>query len=144
VNRNLFYFSVILILAGLFFGIYLIAFVGFLLLLPALLATPRPPAQPSPTPAKEAPRRIIPPTEKKPEAAPLGQSMPTTAPPPVVMMPQSYSPALFPTPLMPSLSQMGMGYATQMAKETPPTRPEGRDELVEVGTLLALLKLAFG
>jgi hypothetical protein len=54
----------------------------------------------------------------------------------------SYTPALFPAPLLPSLSTMGsMQQPAKMAQE--PER-EGRDELVEVGAMLAILKLVFG
>jgi len=37
-----------------------------------------------------------------------------------------------------------MGSAPQLAKPPQETRHEGRDELVEVGALLAVLKLVFG
>jgi hypothetical protein len=151
-NRKLFYFSIVLILVGLFFGIYLVAFFGFLLLLPALLATSRPPVRPSPAPAKQAPRRIIPAVEKKPaavvsQAQPMPMPMATPTAAAVTSpstTPQSYSSALFPAPLMPSLSLMGMGGMPQMAKESPAAKQEGRDELVEVGAILVLLKLFLG
>ena len=149
-NRTLVYFSVVLIIIGLLFGIYLIAFVGFLLLLPALLTASRPPAKPTPAPVTQAPRRIIPAPENKPETVPSpGQHMPMPTPMPVGAVPttsmgQSYSQALFPTPLMPSLSLMGMGSIPQVAKEAVPTKPEGREELVEVVAILALLKLISG
>jgi hypothetical protein len=54
---------------------------------------------------------------------------------------QSYSSALFPTPLMPSLSLMGMGSVSQLEKEVVPAKHEGRDDLIEVAAILALLKL---
>jgi hypothetical protein len=149
-NRTLLYFSLALILVGLLFGIYLVAFFGFLLLLPALLATSRPPARPSPAPATEAPKHVTPYAEKKPEVVPTpSEPMPTTIPVPVAAvpppaMPQSYSPPLFPTPLMPSLSLMGTGGTLQMVKEAAPVRQGGQDELVEVGAILVLLKLISG
>jgi hypothetical protein len=43
--------------------------------------------------------------------------------------------------MFPSLSAMGM---QQPTKETPPQKQDGRDELVEVGAVLVLLKLVFG
>jgi len=58
------------------------------------------------------------------------------------MQAQSYTPALFPSPMFPSLA--GMGSTPPAAKEAPTPKPDGRDELVEVGTMLALLKLVFG
>jgi hypothetical protein len=56
-------------------------------------------------------------------------------------MQQQYS-ALFPMAMFPSLSQMGTTPAP--ASQPPSGKPESKDELIEVGTLLALLKLVFG
>jgi len=57
----------------------------------------------------------------------------------------SYTPALFPAPMLPSLSTMGTPSMPAAPKESlRERREEGRDELVEVGTILALLKLVLG
>jgi len=56
--------------------------------------------------------------------------------------PVLYSPSLFPSPFFPSMSAMGS--AQQPAKPLQETKHEERDELVEVGALLAVLKLVFG
>jgi len=54
----------------------------------------------------------------------------------------TYSSALFPTSMLPPISQLGtMALPT---KEMTQRKPEERDELVEIGTILVLLKLAFG
>jgi hypothetical protein len=55
---------------------------------------------------------------------------------------QGYSGALFPTQMFPSLTQIGTSAQQEMAPAT--GKQEGRDELVEYGAILALLKLAFG
>jgi hypothetical protein len=54
----------------------------------------------------------------------------------------SYSPSLFPTPMFPSFSQPLPG--TTQPKESQEHPPNERDELVEVGAIVALLKVAFG
>jgi len=53
-----------------------------------------------------------------------------------------YTPPLFPGPIIPSLSTMGGMYA--QSKPPQEEKHEGRDELLEVGTMLAILKLVFG
>ncbi len=143
-NRNLLILSLFLILAGFFSGLFLISFFGLLLLIPALSSASRPPTRPSPYQPKPAPRRITPPTASSPPpssaSAPTSMATPAPvyAPPPQA---QSYSPALFPSPMMPSLSTMG---STQPMMEPVPTRKDGKDELVEAGAILAALKIIFG
>jgi len=58
------------------------------------------------------------------------------------MQPISYTPALFPSPLLPSLSVMGS--TPPPAKAPQEVKREGQDEVVEIGAMLALLKLVFG
>ena len=141
-NRNLVAFSLLVILAGLAFGLYLISFFGFLILIPALASGSRLPTRPPPTQPKQQPRRIIPPAPPQPESTvPAVQAKPMAAAQPTMQV-QSYSPALFPSSMFPSLA--GMGSTPLAAKEAATPKPDGRDELVEVGTMLALLKLVFG
>jgi len=140
-NRNLVYFSVLLILLGIGSEVYVLSLLGLLLLIPALLSPARPPVRRTPAPRQEA-RRIVP--QQPPRVSTQTPSPPHTieiAPTPPVQQ-QTYTPALFPMPMFPSLSQMGS--TPQPVKEPAQAKQEARDELVEVGTILALLKLAFG
>jgi len=66
----------------------------------------------------------------------------STSPSSPQAQPISYTPALFPSPLLPSLSTMGS--TTPPVKAPLEAKREGQDELVEVGAMLALLKLVFG
>ena len=151
-NRNLLLFSIFLIVLGVGFGVYLLAFFGVLLLIPALMAPSRPVPRPS-APTRQEPRRITPPTRPRPMVIPpqpmMTPSQPETISQVSAMMPAtpqpssstSYSPALFPNSMFPSLSLSG----------TPQPRPvdsmarkgSERDELIEAGALLALFKLFF-
>jgi len=145
-NRNLVVFSLLLILVGLAFGLYVISFFGLLILIPAFASSPRPPPRPASTQPRQQPRRIIPPSQPAPQPQPE-QAAPPVQPKQMVSaspatQPQSYAPALFPSSMFPALS--GMGSTLPAAKEAPAPKSEGRDELVEVGTMLALLKLVFG
>ena len=162
-NRNLFVFSLFIIAAGLAFGLYIITFFGLLLLIPALAAPTRPPARnapPKPTQSQPQPwGRVIPrrsPPSPPPPPTPSQGTGPVAPPaPPMASMvtsysaapassaqPVSYSPALFPSPLLPSMSTMGS--APPPAKSQQESRHDGRDELVEVGALVAILKIIFG
>ena len=159
-NRNLLVFSLFIIVAGLAFGLYIISFFGLLLLIPALAPSPRPPARNAPPPSqpqpwgRATPRRSspsppappMPPPRTEPVAppAPPVASMATSylTPSPSPTQPVSYSLALFPSPLLPSLSTMGS--VPQPAKMQQEVRHEGVDELVEVGALLVILKLVLG
>jgi hypothetical protein len=53
-----------------------------------------------------------------------------------------YSGALFPIPVLPALAPIVPG--PQPGKEVVPQKQGERDEIVEVGTILALLKLVLG
>ena len=158
-NRNLLVFSLFIIVAGLAFGLYIISFFGLLLLIPALAAPTRPPAgNAPPQPSQSRPwGRVIPrPSSPPPSPAPTPKAEPMSPPaPPMSSMatsymaissspgqPVSYTPALFPMPLLPAMSVMGS--APQPVKPPQESRHEGPDEIVEVGALLAMLKLLFG
>jgi hypothetical protein len=152
-NRNLLLFALFLAVLGVVFGFYLITFFGLLLLIPAALIPSRAPAR-TPQPPKQAARRTPPPQglqsmakEQAPQSMssqPVSQSM---SPQPMAAMSsvpysssyQSYSPALFPSSMFPSLSMSGSAQP-QPQGELAKKQAE-RDELVEVGAMLALLKL---
>jgi len=62
--------------------------------------------------------------------------------PPIAPAQPSFSAPLFPTSIFPSLSlQVPTGHALKEAKSEPPIP---RDEVLELGALLALVKLVFG
>jgi len=171
-NRNLLIFSIIMILAGLTISPYILL-IGLFLLFPALLVPSNPPPQrPPPSQGQQPVRRHAPqpaPTYE-PSSAPAlqtaqaPQQMVPAAPIPTTQISgMSYSPPLFPTSMFPSSSQstpMSMFPSTtlfsstgQLQRETPGPQAargahaesrEPKDELLELGALLALLKLAFG
>ena len=142
-NRNLVYFSFFLVLIGVGFGFYLLSFLGLLLLIPALLSPSRLPA-PRPQQPRQPPRRIIPQAPQPQPSASMESATPTAyASASVAYSSQQMQPssALFPTTMFPSLSQMGTSPAEP---SQPPAKNEPKDDLVEVGTILVLLKLVFG
>jgi len=137
-----------MIVVGAFLGVYLVSFLGLLVLIPALVASSNPPPRPQPSSARQPPRRVIPPQamEAKAEVAPPSQSMSgqmSMAATPAPTQPQTYSPALFPSSFMPTLTQMST-YPQMTREPQGPKKQEERDELVEVGTILVLLKLVLG
>lgn len=141
-NRNLFAFAFLLILLGLGFNFYLLAFFGLLMLIPAFLSSTRPRMRPTPTSVKQEPRRITPPLVRQPEVA-LSQTQPkSTVVAPSAEQPVTYSPSLFPTSMFPAHTQLGT--SPQPIRETGAVKPAERDELLEVGTMLILLRLALG
>jgi len=141
-NRNLFVFAILLVILGIGFNIYLLSLFGLLLLIPAVLVTSRPPVRPAPVPPKQEVRRITsPPVQRAeviPPTPPPRSMMPATLP----AQPQTYSPALFPTSMFPSISQVGT--QPQPPREAAPAKPSERDELVEAGAILVLLRLLSG
>jgi len=161
-NRSLLIFSLLIIFAGLALGLYIITFFGLLLLIPALAAPSRPPARNAPpqpaqtqSGSRVTPRRSSPPPLSStpspmsepvvpPSSSPHMASIATSysVPLPSPAQPVSYAPALFPTVMLPSLSNTGS--APQPVKPLQEAKHEGPDELVEVGALLAILKLVFG
>ena len=73
-------------------------------------------------------------------STPEAQSM-AAAPVITPMQYQGFTGPLFAAPMFPSLSQMG---APPPAASEPPPVSQGRDELLEVGAILAVLKLLAG
>jgi len=160
-NRSLLVFSILLIVLGLGFGEYIISILGFFLLFPALLSSPRPRPPGAPTgPGQQAPEPA-PVMEKAPEPAPVMETISERAPvwgtlstpvAPRTVAPASMSPLppsqpifsapLFPTSIFPSASQQMP--TAQALKETRSESPASRDEVLELGALLALMKLVFG
>jgi len=159
-NRNLFVFSLLLVLAGIAVGFYLISFIGFILMIPSLLSPSRPPAgppartgsAPPQTQPRQIPRRVSPPqvpqqqqvtptTPAKAEVA-MPPLYSASSPSPMASSMASYSSALFPSPILPALSQITP--VPRPTKEKEQQNQGERDELVEVGTMLALLKLILG
>ena len=141
-NKNLVIFGAFLIVLGAGFGYYLISLFGLLILIPALMAPSRPVSR-LPTSAKEEPRRIAPkpqpmPAQVQPPASQPAVAVPISEPSPYV----SYSLALFPNSMFPSLS-LSATAQPQPASEAPAKAAE-RDELIETGALLALLRLFVG
>ncbi|MDG6949414.1 MAG: hypothetical protein JRM77_06165 [Nitrososphaerota archaeon] len=147
-NRNLLVFGLFLIIAGVFTSFYLLSVFGFLMVIPALLGSSRPPPLRGPGQQNEASRRVMPQTAQPPptdgQKSPPAQVKPMAAMAPLPS-PQSqqlsYSPALFPTTLLPSLS-------LSMAAPQPPeqvSKSQAKDdELVEMGAILALARLLLG
>ena len=160
-NRGLLVFSILLILVGLGSGYDLLFVIGFFLLFPALLVTskPRPQApQPPQTSSGQQPVRRPPPQPTPSyEMAPTPPKTQMVVPPPMppVQTSQvSYSPPLFPTSMFLGSSQpLPIGTPPGASQSAPATQPpkevrvearESRDELLEIGAVLLLLKLAFG
>jgi hypothetical protein len=151
-NRNLLLFSLFLIILGLGFGIYLVSLFGVLMLIPALTAKSRPPPRPvTPSPRQES-RRIIPLARPEPSPAPQGMSSPPgveAQPKPMVMTSspqpsayQNYSPAIFPNSMFSYLSPSPN--VPTHPPETQAKKPSEKDELIETGAMLAILKLLLG
>ena len=163
-NRGLLVFSIILILLGFFVSPFLYL-IGFFLLFPALLlpSNPKPTGTPPVSQQKPSPRRVSAPsppvsrepvqesaTAKVPESLMRQSSVPQV---PQIAMPlpnqggqQSFQPLfgqpLLPSNLSPSFSQYPL--PSQPEKITQHDSYTSGDELIELGALLALLKLAFG
>ena len=83
-------------------------------------------------PPKPQPTSYLQPAPVKAPAA-ASSNIPTA-------MPQGYSPALFPNPMFPSLSMMG----SPPPAPPPEAKPAERDEILEMGAMLALVKLLAG
>jgi len=154
-NRSLLVFSILLILMGIGLGQDFIAVFGFFLLLPALFSTPRPRPQGTPTGSgQQAPEPApgpAPVMETAPEPASFLETAsrsvaqqtvaPTSMPPPPPSQP-SFSAPLFPTCIFPGASQQ---IQTAQAPEDARTKgPDSKDDVLELGALLALVKLVFG
>ena len=147
-NRNLLIFGLFLIIAGVFTGFYLLSVFGFLMVIPSILGSSRPPPLRSPGPQNEASRRVMSqtaqpqPTDGQTTPPVQVQPMAAMAPPPSPQPQQfSYSPALFPTTLLPSLS---LSMAVPQPPEQASKSQAKEDELVEMGAILALARLLLG
>ncbi|HEV2226845.1 MAG TPA: hypothetical protein VGR56_08605 [Nitrososphaerales archaeon] len=145
-NRDLFGFAILLVLLGIGFGIYLISFVGLLLMIPAFLARPRQKTGTNPPPIRQQTRRISPPpvrqaepwvTTAKPVATP---PVPTPEPTSSTSTP-TFGVPIFPTSMFPPLS---ITSAPPTLDAAPPLKSAQGDELLEIGAILALLRFAFG
>ncbi len=141
-KRNLLVFALFLVLLGIGSSFYLLSLFGLLMLIPALLSSSRPPLRPAPPPARQETRRITPPPLQQPAVA-LSQVPPKTVfVTPTPIQTQTYSPSLFPKSIFPSNVQVGT--SPQPVHESAAPKPAERDELLEIGTILALLRLALG
>lgn len=148
-NRNLFVLGLLLAVVGFGLGVYVLSLLGILLMVPALLVSPRSPS-PRPPPASEqqpwtSPRRPKP----MPAAMPLQYPVRGPQPQPKTsMLPtpsqsqQSFSPALFPSMLLPPFSMPSASLPTPAGEETK-VEP-ARDDLLEAGAIVVLLKLFLG
>lgn len=142
-NRGLAVFAFFLIVLGAGSGFYPVSVLGVLLLIPAFLAPTR---RPLPRPQTSTPERRR--TAPAPSAILAGttpqpkQEIPRVQMPPAPTEAQRAAtiPALFPTAIFPS---MFPGVPTQQAREPKPAgeKPESRDELLELGALVAILRL---
>jgi ABC-type antimicrobial peptide transport system permease subunit len=162
-NRSLLIFSVLLILLGFVLGAILISIFGFFLLFPALLSSPRPRPQGTPTGSGKQAPEPAPVMETAPEpdrtmattpewgkleqvgtvARPVMPRTVAAASTPSLSPSQPlFSAPLFPTSIFPSASQQMP--AAQALNETKREAPYVRDEVLELGALLALMKLVFG
>ncbi|MDG6902282.1 MAG: hypothetical protein JRM80_10035 [Nitrososphaerota archaeon] len=132
-----------MIVLGVGFNFYLLSLFGVFMLIPAVTSRSRQAPKPS-GPTRQEPVRVSP-KPQPPETPPVSQPMPKQSVP-VPISPQpasdiSYSPSLFPKSMFPPMSLMG-------DLPQPPTGAEakqsGRDEVVETGAMLALLRLILG
>ena len=156
-NRGLLLFSILLIIAGAIAGILIVPLVGVLLLLISLAL---PGTRPAPGQGRPASQQTAP-------ASPIGEVIGAVMGPPPApttpqymtaaaftpMQPSGYeqrasagSPALFPTPMFPSLvpSQPALMPITETGKKKEgeeERKPETRDELFELGAILIALRL---
>ncbi len=146
-NRNLLIFSILLIAIGVVSGYYYVSVLGFFLLLPSLISSTRRQG-PVPIPKRGAPppRRILPPARTTeliapPEPAkPTATLVPATPPTPTV----NYSPPLFPTVIFPSFNPPTSSVQPQQVAPPQQQQPGQRDELLEIGAIVAIVKLALG
>jgi hypothetical protein len=146
-NRGLLVFAVLLIIIGAAFNVIQALIIGLFLLFPAVLTTPRPRTQRIPSSQAPSTRRIAPrppPVIEPPVMqAPPDLAVPMVAAASQVRQQPTFSPALFPNPIFPTLSKLpaATGVPSKESNERP---TEQRDELLEFGALIALLRLAFG
>lgn len=146
-NRGLLVFAVILIVIGAAFNVIQALIIGLFLLFPAILTTPRPRTRRIPSSQAPPTRRIAPrppPIIERPVVqAPPDLAMSVVAAASQVRQQPTFSPALFPNPMFPTLSRLPAA-AGIPSKDTNERPTEQREELLEFGALIALLRLALG
>jgi hypothetical protein len=141
-NRGLLLLAVVIIGAGLFYGVTVLALVGLFLLFPAVLAPsrrPYPQQRSRPVQTRQAPPST--PTPEKEAEPPVQQ----TKQAPEVRYDSSSSmsgQALFPGTMFPSLSLPQIS-PTQPTGESQRAKEDGA-ELVEAAAILVLLRLLAG
>ncbi|HXW36656.1 MAG TPA: hypothetical protein VEJ36_01955 [Nitrososphaerales archaeon] len=148
-NKSLLLFSIIIILAGLAFGVSLLILLGAILLVPALVSRPKPPTQSQTKPApSRAPKPVPQAAASSQVAQPWQSQVPATQNLPSLDMIVSresqagygVNAALFPLPMFPT-----MGQGSTMPAASNEKKPEGardRDELLELVLIMALLRTA--
>jgi hypothetical protein len=142
--------AIILILIGGFTNI-LVSVFGFLLLFPALFTPSKKPSPKQPY-SKPVEQRADRPTwssapsrpAESPVVQPPSQAMAAEVPYQVMSAESSSSSALFPNAMFPTLSLAIPTTAGAAAGEPVPSRPETRDELLEFGALLVVLRMLSG
>ena len=143
-NRGLLAFAIFLIVVGGLFGLIAVAFFGVILLIPALVTTPRRyPRTPAPT-TTAPPTRITPPPRAA-QAVSTKPSTPSSTPSAPVVTSQptatvSFSAPLFPHAIFPTL---GLPVAGASPSEAQPP-PSQRDELLEIGAIYLALRILQG
>ena len=159
-NRGLLVFSILVIVVGLFTGIYFVPLFGVFLLFIALLAPTSSPRPPRPQPPMQEEQRHGEPTKMSyqtpsPAASTLSEAYPQTGPAPMPMGPQvqsgyeqraaAGSPPLFPTTMFPSFTQSQPSMAQVVEERIEARKEQGhvesRDELLELVALLAVVRL---
>ena len=142
-NRSLLVFAILLVLLGFGSNFYLLSLFGVLLLIPAFLSSSRPPKMGrTPVSTKQETRRIAPPPIQHYEAAAPSVSPRAVNEIPSTTPSSTFAPALFPTSMFPFLSQTV--YRPEPTRETAEEKVNQRDDVLEIGTILALLRLALG
>jgi len=144
VNRGLLVLSVLLIILGIGSGLYFASLFGFILLFPAILPG-RPRSNPIPVKTQPIPRRIAPPPQMlKVSSTPPSAPTPAYAPSTPLQLQTgaaTFAPPLFPTNIFPTLS---LSPPTAEAKTSAPEQKNDRDDLLEFGAILAIIRLALG
>jgi ABC-type antimicrobial peptide transport system permease subunit len=150
-NRNLLGFGFLIILVGIGSGFYLLSIIGLVIMIPALLAPSKIPTRPSQSTRSSAStvrpgtRRIIPPPiirqPEPPTSQPQHQLVVQATADSQISTP-TFSQALFPNSIFPSLSLISG--SVQPPASSIPVKSSERDEVLELGAILAFLRIAFG
>ncbi|QQG48042.1 MAG: hypothetical protein HY247_04540 [archaeon] len=145
-NRGLLFFSILVVLAGIGSKSIFVAFFGVFLAVVSLIPSRRFTSKLPPVGTRVGPRtvqRATPPTsqtstEPDPAAALLAAVSASSA----SKSNPTYTPALFPGPIFPSLSLQGQPTQNPPAKTS--AQPAEKDEVLEVGAILALARVLLG